>query len=277
MYSALLNLNSLSTSYFMMRVYHFIGEKYGLQCLREKRMKVARISELNDPFEFMGVDLSNCELRQAMEKMKEDMSAKLGILCFSKIWDSPAQWAHYADGHKGLCLGFEVPDRLLTKIKYCDKRLSADHLITTHKALQADIEAEMDIYLGRSKSRKEYEIRHKKFLEITQQRLLKESEVDEKGLDLMGKILSTKFSHWQYEKEYRVFRELDQEIQADGLYFAKFSDELDLKEVVIGVRSTVAFKKVGDEIGKMANRVDIFKAREDFCKFSMVKNKENSF
>ena len=257
----------------MMRVYHFIDEVHGLQDLREKRLKIARINELNDPFELMGVELSNCELRQAMENMKEDVSAKLGILCFSESWESPVQWAHYANRHKGLCLGFDVPKRFLTKVNYCDKRLPADHFIATHAADAASIKAEMTDYIGQPESIEEREEKREKFFEIVlPQRLREITESDQKGLAMMENILSTKFSHWEYEKEYRVFRELDQEVWADGLYFAKFSNELDLKEVIVGVRSSITLKDVRDALGKIANSVIVDKAREDFCEFAMVRD-----
>jgi hypothetical protein len=32
-------------------------------------------------------------------------------------------WAHYADKHAGVALGFDVPDKLLTKIEYTDKKI----------------------------------------------------------------------------------------------------------------------------------------------------------
>jgi hypothetical protein len=35
----------------LMRVYHFINEEYGLDDLRRRRLKIATILELNDPFE----------------------------------------------------------------------------------------------------------------------------------------------------------------------------------------------------------------------------------
>ena len=84
-----------------MRVYHFINKKYGLEDLRERRLKIARIAELNDPFEFAAVDLSDPWLRQAWEPMKQDMADRYGIICFSETWDSPVLWAHYADKHRG--------------------------------------------------------------------------------------------------------------------------------------------------------------------------------
>ena len=74
-----------------MRVYHFVNEQYGLEDLREKRLKIARIMELNDPFEFLGADLSAPDIRAAMKATKEVLAKTTGILCFSKNWKNPVQ------------------------------------------------------------------------------------------------------------------------------------------------------------------------------------------
>ena len=260
-----------------MRVYHFVDDHYGLQDLREKHLKIALINELNDPFELMGVDLSNSEYRQAMENMKMDMSDKHGILCFSENWQSPVQWTHYANQHEGLCLGFDVPNEFLVKVKYCDKRLSGDSYFASLEALKARIMAEMYEYIGAPKSSQEYEKKRKEFLKVVDKRLREESETDEVGQDFMAEILSTKYSHWKYEKEYRVFRELDTEIKTDEFYFAAFSDQLELKEVIVGLRCSVTRAEVTALLGQMADGVDIFKVREDFCEFSMARDEGNSF
>jgi hypothetical protein len=42
------------------------------------------------------------------------------MLCFSKDWHDPVLWSHYADKHKGICLGFDVPDELLRDVTYTE-------------------------------------------------------------------------------------------------------------------------------------------------------------
>ncbi|MEH6544589.1 MAG: DUF2971 domain-containing protein [Porticoccaceae bacterium] len=107
-----------------MRVFHFRDEKYGIKSIKDRRLKISRIMELNDPFEFPGADLSNPEFRKAINKTKKQISNNTGILCHSKDWHNPVQWSHYADNHKGVCLGFEISKRWLAKVEYADERLS---------------------------------------------------------------------------------------------------------------------------------------------------------
>lgn len=107
-----------------MRVYHFLTEKYGLKVLRERRLKISRLSELNDPFEFLGADLSNPELRKALQRTKAKLSETRGLLCFSKGWHNPVLWGHYADKHRGVSLGFDMPKIPPRKVSYVTSRLS---------------------------------------------------------------------------------------------------------------------------------------------------------
>jgi len=190
-----------------MRVYHFINAEFGLEDIIERRLKISRIMELNDPFEFLGANLSDPNFRKAMKATKATLSKSKGILCFSKNWNNPVQWSHYSDKHKGLCLGFDVPDELLVKVKYVDRRLSHD---------------------------------------------LVSSETQ------MLKFLTTKFAHWQYEEEYRVFRPLEEEI--DGRYYEVFSDNLILRQVIVGAQSSITRAQISNALGDIESKVEVFKA-----------------
>ena len=259
-----------------MRLYHFLNEQYGLEDLREKRLKIGRIMELNDPFEFVGVDLSDRSFRESMENTKKDLSEEFGILCFSENWNHPVQWAHYADGHKGLCLGFDVPDRLLAAVNYVDERLPVDRLVAEQKAYGDKLVGEMDDYIGQPSSRDEFETKKKEFIEMAVERWRKEAKSDSEGKDLMKRILATKYSHWSYEKEYRVFTPLENR-EIDGLYYINFSDQLKLSEVIVGVRSCVTRAQIEDALGEVAGSVEVFKVRADFRAFVVVRDENNAF
>lgn len=109
-----------------MRVYHFINSVFGLEDLRNRRLKIALISDLNDPFELLGPRLKNPIARQAFAMTKDQLGKIRGMLCFSRDWQNPVQWSHYADGHKGLCLGFDVPNDYLTPVSYNADRFEPD-------------------------------------------------------------------------------------------------------------------------------------------------------
>jgi hypothetical protein len=56
------------------------------------------------------------ELLEILVKgMQQDLD-KRGITCFSKSYDNMLMWSHYADSHKGICIGFNLP-KLYTSIR----------------------------------------------------------------------------------------------------------------------------------------------------------------
>ena len=85
--------------------------------------------DLNDPFEFFGAELTNCEFRKAMKEAKHAAHEYTGLICFSANWKNPVQWAHYADKHKGLCLGFNIDDSHLEEVDYVEERVQHNNLM----------------------------------------------------------------------------------------------------------------------------------------------------
>ena len=113
----------------MKRVYHLLPEKWALGNLKKRRIKVTRFNEMNDPFELLGVELSRPEERQRFGRWRRSASAKFGLLCFSRNWANPVLWSHYADRHRGLCLGFDVPTSELHEVKYLKERWQLTNLL----------------------------------------------------------------------------------------------------------------------------------------------------
>lgn len=106
-----------------MRLYYFTTEQFGLEAIRDNRLKIARIGELNDPFEFLGLNL-NRNNRKKLRDWKKQMADNFGLICMSEDWRHPLLWGHYADKHRGLCLGFDVADELYKKVEYRANRRS---------------------------------------------------------------------------------------------------------------------------------------------------------
>lgn len=106
----------------IMKLYYFTKSRYGLEAIRDKRLKIARINELNDPFEFLSLSLPR-EERISLRNWKESMHHQYGLICMSREWQHPLLWAHYADSHRGMCLGFDVmDDDTFCKVNYLSRR-----------------------------------------------------------------------------------------------------------------------------------------------------------
>lgn len=106
-----------------MKVFHFLNAKWGLEAITRRRLKISRISSLNDPFEFLSLDCREKEFRHSLMKSINDIDLKFGLICFSANNSNPVQWSHYADRHKGICLGFEVPKDALDEVEYVEERI----------------------------------------------------------------------------------------------------------------------------------------------------------
>lgn len=205
-----------------MRVYHFIDKEFGLENIKNRRLKVSNIMSVNDPFEFFSVCTGDKIDRSALIKTKEELASKYGFLCFSESWKSPVQWAHYAERHTGLCLGFDIEDSLLHKIDYVDKRFQLPQ-----------IPQESD----------------------------------------MERLLKTKYSHWSYEQEHRLWAELKN--KEEGHYFKYFDGEFSLKQVIVGHKSNITRDELNTALGSLASECEAFKARPAFKTFDMVKQKDS--
>jgi hypothetical protein len=109
-----------------MRVFHFLNAKYALQSLRTGRLKVARIDELDDPFELIGADLRDPKVRRGFQKNKERCAATFGYLSFTRRWQNLMLWSKYADRHQGVVLEIEFPDEAAIPVRYQKHRLKLD-------------------------------------------------------------------------------------------------------------------------------------------------------
>jgi len=216
-----------------MRAYHFVPADYGLENIKLQRLKIARLADLNDPFEARAIALGNRARRRAFEKYVEQFSKDKGLLCFSRNWKNPVQWSHYADRHRGICLGFDIPDDMVTAVTYRSQRYPA---------------AELD-GLGAIDS------------PAAEQTFLQ--------------MMNTKFQHWEYEDEVRMFASLT-DPDPRGLYFAEFTPQLVLAEVIVGHRCAVKRPVVEDHLGTLRGMVALKKARLAFQSYEVVEQKDRS-
>ena len=111
-----------------MRVYHLLSAENGLSDISLRRIRISRIRDLNDPFEFLAIRADGKELRKFLRSWADEFNQGKGLLCFSKTWHNPVLWSHYASKHRGMCLGFDVADGLLQGVQYTKDRLSVPYI-----------------------------------------------------------------------------------------------------------------------------------------------------
>lgn len=111
-----------------MRLYHMLPATFALQNIEKRRLKIARFADLNDPFELAAVELSVKAHRAPIRNFKARMHDRFGLLCFTTEWKSPVMWSHYADKHRGMCLGFDVAGEVAQPVSYDAKRISLEFI-----------------------------------------------------------------------------------------------------------------------------------------------------
>jgi hypothetical protein len=150
---------------------------------------------------------------------KEQIGRNRGLICFSQRCNNPVLWAHYADSHKGLCLGFDVPDDLPFTVSY--------------------INSPMKLKLDQTTA---------------------------------SQMLFTKYDHWAYEEEVRVWAVLDE--KSGSHYFHKFGPQLLLTEIIVGAACSVSKGKVLDALARNQHAIAIWKTRPAYDSFRMVPDED---
>lgn len=148
------------------RAYHLTSAEHGISSISLRRLKVARFSEVNDPFELIALNFRERKTRRLVRRFKDSHISKTGLLCFSANWTNPVLWSHYASRHEGICLGFDLKRNKVQEVLYEDKRLLSE-LGDKEDALA--IPATLQDLLLRTKSRHwQYEEELRVFVDLTQ-------------------------------------------------------------------------------------------------------------
>jgi hypothetical protein len=104
------------------RAYHLLSSHYALDNLRRRRLKIARLDDLNDPFDLWALAQPDRVLRMALRHHRKQFSRRFGMVCFSLSWQNPLLWSHYGDRHRGMALGFDLNPAKCKEVKYVAER-----------------------------------------------------------------------------------------------------------------------------------------------------------
>ena len=113
------------------RLYYLTGSNHAVSNIVFGRIKVSRISELNDPFELLGTVFSDQHTNDIIREYKAAYNNNNGLICFSEDWTDPVLWSHYADKHCGVALGFDVADSITKQVTYSTLRLKPSDIKKT--------------------------------------------------------------------------------------------------------------------------------------------------
>ena len=174
-----------------MRLYHFMPTKYALKAIEERRLKVANLDEVNDPYESLAVGFESPEHQEGfLNVIRRQMAATFGVICFSEVCNDPSLWGHYADRGRGICLGFDVTKILNEHSRSFIKKVIYKQERIDHNTMGFE------------------------FKSSTNMSIHKDSLLD---------LISTKSYKWQHEEESRLIIQLQSldEDPVTGLLFSR--------------------------------------------------------
>lgn len=137
------------------------------------------------------------------QKSKEQMEDCFGVFSLTTKNDNPLMWAHYADDHRGFCVGLDTNRIESDSLQYLEK---TDNILSFYAVEYHDKFPFLDGHEG-------------------------------KWDELIPRILRTKSEHWKYEEEWRLLLIHGKPSARTGLYTRAIRFPLDVvKEVVFGLR-----------------------------------------
>lgn len=102
--------------------------------------------------------------------------------------------------------------------------------------------------------------------------LLSEKISQEQVDVFLDRLRYTKFKDWQYEDEVRQFFDLDSLIEQAGLYFVPFSQDLLLREVILGPHCDMPIEAIRSLVEPYQPRVFVRKARIAYRDFGVTED-----
>jgi hypothetical protein len=229
-------------------------DEYGKSILRDKNVYFALPEELNDQHDcrpsikgtldqMIGTEQNNnrkaalnllksfkanCSIPISLWQAAQTITEKAGVLSLTKNPVDPLLWAHYADGHKGFCIGFNVDYFPVEFDDSSDGLLYHDDVsyenTPPYKKMLLEEANKLQILLEKFDRNSDDFINTElpAFIESYQERML-------------SMTLGTKSKDWAYEREYRIVR------RKHGAL--KFPPEA-IKEIILGFHMSIQDEQV---------------------------------
>jgi hypothetical protein len=222
------------------RLYYLTTPDHAISNIAFKRLKLSRLSELNDPFELLGASFRDEPgFRNLVEKHKEVFDQTHGLICFSEKWRDPVLWGHYAAKHRGVALGFDVDISLIKKVEYNSDRIKSLH--PGPSSISPDF---TEMLLITKFSSWKYEREWRVFISLKKKDTYTDGEL------------------YAY---------------AEGaLYFVPFSKALTLVEVILGPLCNLDLERTRHFVDSFSNNVITFKSRLAHWSFKVIPQSEKA-
>jgi hypothetical protein len=94
------------------------------------------------------------------------------------------------------------------------------------------------------------------------------------GARLVDRLVRTKFIDWKYEDERRMFVDLDPSLQEGKNHFMEFSENLILREVILGLKCDLPVSRVRQLLKDEPSPVKVLKAGMALRAFKIIEDRD---
>lgn len=223
------------------RMYRFLPSKWALKAIQDRRLKISRLKELNDPFEFhIGVNGANDDHQKigkdAINSYFDRLNDKFGLICFSRRVTDPVIWSHYSQGHQGIALELEMeqPDNEYFDVEY---------------------NGELPI--------------------LDVEELIRRERDQAYTYSILKQSFGRKSPSWDYEAECRLHCDLQSDdcFKDGDHYFTKITDHFQVKRVILGVRCPISKSDVHKSLAQGGfTGVEVIQAHKSETSYEIVCN-----
>lgn len=200
-----------------MILYKYCSADMAKKILETNKVAFRFASDFNDPFELLSA-YSHIDDGARRFFLDQNLVCSFLITCFSRTPVQPLMWAHYANDHKGVCIGFDV---------------RADDFISESKNV-VPVQFGSVVYTTNPPNK----------LALQNQPTLAESitHFDASNFDFIRKAFLQKSTHWAYEEEVRWVVKMSDakvaelELELKGNKYLRKLPLGCIREVIYGVR-----------------------------------------
>jgi hypothetical protein len=89
--------------------------------------------------------------------------------------------------------------------------------------------------------------------------------------DLIRTLVTTKFTDWSYEREWRILERLGSPDEETGFHFLEFSPDFELREIILGASCCRRPSEIRAQVFGNTAKVVVRKVRAGFNSFEMVR------
>lgn len=93
------------------------------------------------------------------------------------------------------------------------------------------------------------------------------------GPQVLNDLIRTKFTDWKYEDEYRMFAKLDKLQKKAKLSFVKFSEDLVLREVILGINCNTPIENVRKLVNSGPLKIKVIKSGMALRSFKVIEDR----